>query len=504
MRRVGINLKKWAIGPLLGTVIGASLISFPQSASAQSYSAYCQQSLSEMADKEKARKAALTGDIDAQKRYTEIVARHAATLKGCRQQNAFKSEGIWLRLYPCDSRPGVLDEVLDRIVNRGYSEIFVETFFNSQVLLPKSQNQTAWRSVIEGSGLDDVDLLREVINKGRARGLKVTSWLFALNVGKEYVQRSGKTGTIARNGRDQTSIDANLASKDQNDTFNPDEAFGDPYHPTLRQDFLKMVSQVMSYRPDSIVFDYIRYTKGRGPDSVANDVKDLWVYGDASRWVLLQRALNNRGRELITRYLKAGKISTNDVSEVDRLYPQEGEAQWHGRQIVPGENQFELERRTRILNGELWRLVAGHAMQGVVDYMTLVSEPVQRAAIPVGAVFFPEGNKVVEGGGYDSRLQMWDRFPETIERHPMVYGTCGRTDCIMDQIQRVLNASSTPSMVKPVLAGVWQSPYKNRPALDVQMTEMRKRFPSVNSVSHFVYAWQEQESDNDRKACRIR
>jgi hypothetical protein len=496
-----MKIRRFSIVPFLSLVVG--LLGNPhQSALAQQqYSSYCQQSLSEIADKEKARKAALSGDVEAQKRYDAMVVSHAATLKACRQQNAFKTEGIWLRLYPCDARPGALDEILDRIVNRGYSEVFVETFFNSQVLLPKGQNRTAWRSVVQES--ENVDLLREVIQKGRARGLKVTSWLFALNVGKDYVQRNDKKGTIARNGRNQTTIDTNLASQEQNETFNPDEAFADPYHPTLRQDFLQVVSQVISYRPDGIVFDYIRYSKGRGADSVANDVKDLWVYGEASKWVLLQRALNNRGRELITRYLKAGTITTGDVSEVDRLYPQEGEPQWHGRQVAAGENQFELARRTRILNGELWRLVAGHAMQGVVDYVSVMSAPVQQAGIPVGAVFFPDGNKVVEGGGYDSRLQMWDRFPETIERYPMVYATCGKNDCIMDQIQRVLNASN-PSMVKPVLAGVWQNPYKNRPALDVQMTEMRQRFPYLTSVSHFAYSWQERDSDADRKACRIR
>ncbi len=501
-----MSIKKLSIGTLLGSLISASLgiALLPNRTLAQSYSSYCQQSLSEIADKENTRKLALTGDTAAQKRYDEMVVRHAATLKGCRQQNAFKTEGIWLRLYPCDARPGALDEILDRIVNRGYSEIFVETFFNSQVLLPNSQNRTAWRSVINGAGQENVDLLREVINKGRARGLKVTSWLFALNVGKDYVQRNDKRGTIAFNGRNQSTIDTNLASQEQNETFNPEEAFADPYHPTLRQDFLQVVSQVISYRPDGIVFDYIRYPKGRGADSVANDVKDLWVYGTASKWVLLQRALNNRGRELITRYLNAGTITTGDVSEVDRLYPQESEPQWHGRQVANGESQFNLERRTRILKGELWRLVAGHAMQGVVDYVSLVSAPVQQAGIPVGAVFFPEGNKVVQGGGYDSRLQMWDRFPDSIERYPMVYGVCGKNDCIMDQIQRVLDSSPNPKMVKPVIAGVWQSPYKNRPALDVQMTEMRQRFPYLTSVSHFAYSWQEQDSDADRKACRVR
>lgn len=483
-----------------GAINGAiSLVSLP--AIAQTYPPYCQQSLSEMATKEQVRKAALSGDSNAQKRYDEIVTNHANTLKACRQQNAFKSAGIWLRLYPCDIQPGAVDEILDRIVNRGYSEVFVETFFNSQVLLPVSQNQTAWRSVLNAPGQENIDLLQIVIQKGRNRGLKVTSWLFALNVGKEYVQGNGKQNTIARNGRNQTTIDTNLLSKAQNDTFNPDEAFADPYHPTLRQDYLKLVEQIIRYRPDGIVFDYIRYPKGRGPESIANDVKDLWIYGEAAQWVLSQRALNNRGRELITRYLKAGNVTQDDVSEVDRLYPQEAEPQWHGRQVTPGETQFPLERRTRILNAELWRLAVGHAMQGVVDYMTLISEPVQKANIPVGAVFFPDGNQRV-GSGYDSRLQMWDRFPVSIDRYPMVYAVCGKTDCIMEQIQRALNMSSSPGVVKPVIAGVWQQSYKNRPALDVQMTEIRQRFPYITSMSHFAYSWQEPDSDNDRKVCR--
>jgi hypothetical protein len=505
------QIKKFTILPLLGAIFGWSLTSaIPMIsgrsetiAQAQSYPPYCQQALSEMASKEQLRKAAIAGDATAQNRYSQIIASHAATLKACRLQNHFKSEGIWLRLYPCDVGLGKVEEILDRIVNRGYSEVFVETFFNGQVLLPASQNRTAWKSVLDKPGEENVDLLAEVIKKGRERGLKVTSWFFSLNVGRSYTDRKDKQGIIARNGRNQTTIDTNLASQDQNNTFNPEEAFADPYHPVLRQDFLNMVSQVVSYRPDGIVFDYIRYPKGRGSASVADDVKDLWVYGEASKWTLLQRGINNRGRELIDRYLKAGSIKESDVSEVDRLYPQEAEPQWHGRQVIPGENQFELDRRTRILNAELWRLVAGHAMQGVVDYVTLISDPVQKAGIPVGAVFFPYGNKVVPGG-YDSRLQMWDRFPESIDRYPMVYGVCGQTDCIMEEIQRVLNASRNTSIVKPVIAGIWQQPYANRPPLDVQMTAIRERFPYVNSISHFAYSWQEPESDRDRKACRVR
>jgi hypothetical protein len=356
--------------------------------------------------------------------------------------------------------------------------------------------------VLTTPGQENSDLLAEVIRKGHDRGLKVTSWMFALNVGVNYVKKPEKQGTIARNGRGQTTIDFNFSSRDLNNTFNAEEAFADPYHPVLRQDYLSMMQEIINHRPDGIVFDYIRYPKGRGVESVADDITDLWIYGEAAQLGFLQRATNQKGRELITRYLRSSKITTRDVAEVDRLYPQEAEPQWHGRIVAGGENQLPLEQRTVFIQGELWRLAVGHAMQGVVDFVTLVSEPVQRAGIPVGAVFFPDGNQQA-GRGYDSRLQAWDRFPESIDRYPMSYGVCGRSDCIINQVQRVLNASRRPSSVNPVIAGIWQQPHTNRPPLEVQMQALRQAFPSLNSISHFAYSWQEPDSDRDRKFCRI-
>lgn len=480
-----------------------SLIRPAQAESSETFGAYCQQSSMDIAQKDSDRKASLSSDREAQKRYRATLSRHAKYLNDCRQQNALKTEGIWLRLYPCDARPGKVDEVLDRIVDRGYNQVFVETFFNGQVLLPAATNRTAWTSSLTSPGQENIDLLAEVIRKGHDRGLKVTSWMFALNVGVDYVNKPGKQGVIARNGRGQTTIDSNLSSRDRNPTFNRDEAFADPYHPTLRQDYLTLVDEIIKRRPDGIVFDYIRYPKGRGADSIADDLSDLWIFGEAAQAGFVQRATNQKGRDLITRYLRSGTISTRDVADADLRYPQESEPQWQGRQVARGENQLSLEQRTQVIQAELWRLAVGHAMQGVVDFVTLVSAPVQRAGIPAGAVFFPDGNQTA-GRGYDSRLQAWDRFPETIERYPMAYAVCGRTDCIMTQIQRVLNYSSSPSNVKPIIAGIWQQPHTHRPPLEVQMQALRQSFPGLSSVSHFAYSWQEPDSDRDRKTCRSR
>ncbi|MGI0491733.1 family 10 glycosylhydrolase [Alkalinema pantanalense CENA528] len=472
--------------------------------SSQAFPAYCQQTAQAIEQKDTLRKKAVQGDRESQKRYDELTKQHADYLRQCRQQNWLRNQGMWLRLYACDTRPGALEAVLDRIVDRGYNQVYVETFFNGQVLLPKASNRTAWQSMIQTPGQDQVDLLAEVIRKGRQRGLKVYSWMFSLNVGYPYVTKLDKRGTIAVNGRGQTTIDTNLATKELNNTFNPDEAFADPYHPTLRQDYLAMVQEVAKRKPDGMLFDYIRYPKGRGKESVANDVRDLWIYGEASRTAILQRALNNKGRDLIDRYLQQGGITTSDIQEVDRRYPQELDPPlWHGRSANPQENKLSLSQRQTLLQKELWRLAVGHAMQGVVDYLVLASNVAQQAGLPTGAVFFPDANQTV-GQGYDSRLQPWDRFPENIERHPMSYATCGEANCITSQVQRTLDKSMNRNIVKPVLAGIWQQSISNRPPLEVQMQEIRRIFPQVDTVSHFAFSWQEPEYDRDRKFCRSR
>ncbi|MBD2329736.1 family 10 glycosylhydrolase [Alkalinema sp. FACHB-956] len=471
---------------------------------AQPFLPYCQQTTQEIEQKDALRAQAMKGDRDSQRRYDEVTQQHAEHLRQCRQQNWLRNQGIWLRLYPCDTRSGAIEAVLDRIVDRGYNQVYVETFFNGQVLLPKASNRTAWQSMIQTPGQDQVDLLAEVIRKGRQRGLKVYAWMFSLNVGYPYVTKLEKRGTIAVNGRGQTTIETNLATKELNNTFNPDEAFADPYHPTLRQDYLAMVQEVAKRKPDGMLFDYIRYPKGRGKDSVANDVRDLWIYGEASRTAILQRALNNKGRDLIDRYLQQGGITASDLQEVDRRYPQETDPPlWHGRSANPQENTLPLSQRQTLLQNELWRLSVGHAMQGVVDYLVLASNAAQQAGIPTGAVFFPDANQTVSRG-YDSRLQPWDRFPENIERHAMSYATCGESNCITAQVQRTLDMSINRSIVKPVLAGIWQQSISNRPPLEVQMQEIRRIFPQADTVSHFAFSWQEPESDRDRKFCRSR
>jgi hypothetical protein len=463
---------------------------------------YCQQTTEGITQKEAVRRAALKGDSNAQARYKEIIANHAERMRQCRNQNWLKTQAIWLRVYDCDAQPGGLEDVLDRIVDRGYNEIYLETFFNGQVLLPLNGNPTAWPSMVRSN---NADLLAQVIQKGRERGLKVHAWMFSMNFGYTYALKSDKQVALLRNGRGQTSLTANTLAGLSTDlgALNPDEAFIDPYSLQAKQDYYRMVQEVLKRRPDGVLYDYIRYPRGWKRSSISTSVTDLWIYGEPAKQALFDRALNNKGRELIKRYIDRGRISPNDVAAVDKLFPKESIPMWQGRTPNGREKGASVGKRHTILQMDLWRLSVAHAMQGVVDFLNTAIHPVKQAGLPSGAVFFPEGNRSI-GSGYDSRLQPWDRFPNTIDWHPMSYAVCGKTDCIVSQVKRVLSQARPGTQVKPILAGIWQESISNRPPLEIQMEALKKLSPQISSVSHFAYSWQEPVSDRDRKACRSR
>ncbi len=476
----------------------------PASAQAESWTAYCQQTPEAIAQKDKLRQEALKGNQNAQRKYKALVQQHGDRVQKCRSQTWPRNQAIWIRLYPCDVRPGVLDRVLDRIVDRGYNQVYVESFYNGKVMLPGIQNPTPWNSVLAGSGSDDVDLLAQVIRKGHDRGLKVYAWVFGLNFGASYVRRSDRQQTIARNGLGQTSLNASLVAGLSTDLGlgNPNEAFIDPYSPQARQDYSTMIAAIAQRKPDGILFDYIRYPRGYGAASVASKVQDLWIYGDASQQTLLQRASNISGVELLRRYLQQGFLKADDLKETNSLKDQNQKPQWQGIDTSRIAVKLPATKQASLLQTELWRLTVAHAVQGVIDFVSTSVASVRSQGIPTGLVFFPEGNMTI-GQGFDSRLQHWDKFPSYAEWHPMSYATCGSTSCILQQIQRVLDRAPAGTQVKPLLAGIWQQSIGNRPPLEMQMQDLRRLSPRIDSVSHFAYSWQEPGSDRDRKSCNV-
>ncbi len=454
---------------------------------------YCQFTPEEIAAKESLLKSSFDVGNQASQQYQEIVEKHAEMLRLCRSQTWPKEQAIWLRLYPCDASPGSIEQILDDLVNRGYNKIHLEVFYDSQVLLPSGDNPTPWTPVVSTPGGENIDLLKQTIDKAHQRGLKVYAWLFSMNFGYTYAQRQDRQDALARNGIGDNSL-----------TFVHDrsQAFIDPYSRQAQLDYYHLVEAILQRQPDGILFDYIRYPRGSGKHSFVNNVKDLWIYGPSSQQALMNRANNQKGKAAIAKYLEQGKITIGDLEAIDRQYPEETEASWQGRQSNTN-SEASLKERHRRLQEDLWFFTVAHAAQGVIDFLSFAAQPAQSRGIPAGAVFFPDANRLVGRAGFDSRLQAWDKFPSSLEWHPMAYGVCNGTKCIEDEVETVLNTASQETQVIPALAGVWGKTYREHPSLEQQMEALRKFYPEINSVSHFGYSWQEPSLDRQRQSCRL-
>ncbi len=481
----------------LYSVIFTTALLFPQLENKPVHaqlSKFCQLSNVAVKQKQKFLGSALKGNQQAQQRYQQLLKQHAQQLQECRRRNWPQIQAIWLRLYPCDVRSGAIDQIMDEIVNKGYNQVYLETFYDGQVLLPSSNNPTVWPSVVRNPGKEKVDLLAQAIEKGRQRGLKVYAWMFTTNFGYTYSQLRDRQTAIARNGKGQTSLDV---------VSDGSQVFIDPYNLEAKRDYYRMVLEVMRRRPDGILFDYIRYPRQTGANSIVTKVQDLWLYSEATQKALFSRTQNAKGLELIRRFLSKGYVSAGDIAQVDRMYPQEGKPMWQGRVPSAEKSLLSASERQPLLQWELWQLSVAHAMQGIIDFATLASYPAKQQGIPAGVVFFPGGNSRL-GRGYDSRLQPWDRFPNSLEWHPMLYANCGTTNCIVKQMQRILSSTKHGTKVIPALAGDWGKRIKNRPSLESQMQALRPFAFKVKGVSHFAYSWQHPDKDRQRKTCPIR
>ncbi len=482
---------------------------------------YCQFDNEAIANKDNLRAATLQNTSDrniklaADKEYQAIVKQHSQDLNTCRQRSWLKTQGIWLRLYPCDLQAGKLDEVMDRIVNRGYNQVFVEVISEGKILLPKSENISAWNSLIQSEQYKNADLLKLAIAKGRERGLKVHAWLFTMNVSKAYGQGFDRSGlsrqTVARqqaialngNGDNTMSIIEKLGKNPEGEVPTRDQLFIDPYNYQAQSDLYLVVNEVVKRKPDGVVFDYVRYKRGAGAASVVSNVRYLWIYGQASLQALRDRAENFQGRELINRFLKQGYVTPTDLQTIKKLYPQESEPLWQGRLPIKS-NALTKDAAIAYWQSELWRLAVGHAFIGVTYYLGIVSKPVFRQGLPAGVAFFADGNQPV-GEGFDSRMQPWHLFPSSYEFQPMAYAACGKPDCIVALVRRVFQYAPSDARISPILVGQWGENFNNRPSLEAQMQAIHDTFPSVSSISHFTFGWHTRELafTRSRQFCKL-
>jgi uncharacterized lipoprotein YddW (UPF0748 family) len=466
----------------------------------------CDVSSAEILRKHELRKSALitsASNPKAKAQYQEVLQKHKSELQACRDRNFPKTQATWIRLYPNDAKAGVLEDVFDKVANRGYNQVFIEVFYDGRVLLPVADNPTPWRSVMEeavksGEVPADYDLWQQAVAIGRERGIKVYGWAFAMNFGYGYSELRGKAAALAINGNGDNSIantnfDRKLVSNGRafyEDAYEADHLFIDPYSAIAKNDLTMAVTALMQRNPDGMVFDYVRYpTTATG--ALIDNVKQLWIYGQSSRATLLNSINDKNVRELMSIYLQKGNINADDVIQTEQKLAATAKVQ--------PINIRNPQEKAKTVQNLLWNIAANHAYQGVISFVNTVTTPLQEQNIPIGTVFFSGGNRN-EAGKLDPKMQPWDRFPSSMERHPMTYAICNDGTCVAEQVAEVVRKSAPETLVCPVLAGTWGQSFDGHASFEVQTRAILARTPKLSCISHFVYSWMEPESDRLRKA----
>lgn len=466
----------------------------------------CDVNNAEILQKHELRKSALVtnvGDPKTKTQYQAILQKHKSELQACRDRNFPQTQATWIRLYSNDAKSGVLEDVFDKVANRGYNQVFVEVFYDGRILLPVASNPTPWRSVMDeavkkGEVAADYDLWQKAIEIGKERGIKVYGWSFAMNFGYGYSEVRGKGTALAINGKGENSIansnfDRQAVSNGRafyEDAYEVDHLFVDPYSAIARNDLTNAVKALMQRNPDGMVFDYVRYpTTATG--ALIDNVKQLWIYGQSSQAMLLNSIGDKNVRELMAIYLQKGNITANDVLQTEQKLA--------AALNVKPTNIKNAQQTTAIAQNLLWNMATNHAYQGVLGFVNTVTSPVKQSDKPIGTVFFSGGNRS-ESGKYDPKMQPWDRFPSYMERHPMTYALCEDGKCVAEQVSEVIRQSAPETLVCPILAGTWGQGFDGHASFETQTQAILLKESKLKCISHFVYSWIEPESDRLRKA----
>jgi len=462
-------------------LVGVALMACSQQVEAR-IQPFCWLTEAETLEKAALLRAATAGDRNARSRYQSLVVRHRQSLRDCRQKSWLRTLGVWIRLYPCDLKSGQLEQVLDNVTNLGYSRIYVNTFYNGQVLLPAQANPTLWPSVV-GQSDSQEDLLARAIALGRERGVEVHAWLFTMNFGPTYAARRDRQDVFARNGFGQTNLEDPTSAPTESQ---PGHVFIDPYSAQAREDFTAVVRAIAQRQPDGMVFDYIRYPQRQ--ETVIRDVRRLKIFSPASLRQLFARVVSPLGQELVAEYLKSGTLR-------DRPFPAN----------TPLWRDPFTQRTVTLtpdLRNDLWQFALAHARYGVKEFLESATLPPRQSGIPTAAVFFPRA-ALTHGSGVDTRLQPWTLFTQVTEWVPMVYAQCGAIGCILEELSLVMQFFGRSPRICPVFAGTWRTATPQRLPLENQILGAKQAFPMLDCVSHFAYSWLDPADDQRRRQCKL-
>lgn len=160
--------------------------------------------------------------------------------------------GMWHR--PFERNIDEVRQTLKELNELGVTELFVETYFNGQLIYPSSVSMTPMHPFVGDYDAYGKNLLMAFIEEGKLVNIKIHAWVENFFVGR-YDQMEDSFWYVnyqdwLLKNRDQTYLQKNEVNY----------VFLDPANPNVREYTLKIYKELMAtYAIESLHLDYIRY-----------------------------------------------------------------------------------------------------------------------------------------------------------------------------------------------------------------------------------------------------
>lgn len=213
---------------------------------------------------------------DEAQKYSRLAIQSAnAALKSVIPYKNTEFKGVWLR--PTETSEQEIINSIKKLKKAGIDNVFIETYFHGRTIFP-SKTMEQYGFVIQNEKFAGIDPLRVWIQEAHKNGIKVHIWFETFYVGNQ-APGSNPKNILAVKPEWGNKTGANYESASPTPSASEHNGyFIDPANPEV-QDFLyKLICEILTYKPDGINLDYIRY-----PHAISGSPSSSWGYTEYAR-----------------------------------------------------------------------------------------------------------------------------------------------------------------------------------------------------------------------------
>lgn len=184
-------------------------------------------------------------------------------------------KGTWIR--PTETSEEQIKATLDNIKSNGFNSIFLETYFHGKTIFP-SKTMNKYGFTVQNELFKDFDPLKVWIAEAHRRNIQVHIWFQSFYVGNKPAS-SDETSILSLrpDWGNKTKAGANTPGATKS-VSEHNGYFIDPANPEVQDFLLELLEEIITYKPDGINLDYIRY-----PNNNTGSDKSAWGYTEYAR-----------------------------------------------------------------------------------------------------------------------------------------------------------------------------------------------------------------------------